>query len=84
MCQGTKSRRISIGVERRRGLQKRFPEGPMGTRMVVFGLSTESEIGMMSYGRRDALSDNASHNTLTIGYFIVWEKKEISFRRWYH
>jgi hypothetical protein len=31
------------------------------------------------HGCRDALGDNASHNTLTMSYFIVWEKKEISF-----
>jgi hypothetical protein len=48
--EGTKSRGIPIGVGSRMGSQKRFPEGPMGTRLVVFGLglSTESGIGTMA------------------------------------
>lgn len=35
----TKSRGIPIGVGSRVGSQKRLPEGPMGTRLVVSGLS---------------------------------------------
>ena len=48
--EGTKSRGIPIGVGSRMGSQKRFPEGPMGTRLVVsrLGLSRESGIGTMA------------------------------------
>ena len=48
--EGTKSREIPIGVGSRTGSQKSFPEGPMGTRLVVSGieLSTESGIGTMA------------------------------------
>ena len=47
---GTKSRGIPIGVGSKVGSQKSFPEGPMGTRLVVSELefSTESGIGTMA------------------------------------
>ena len=44
--EATNNRGIPIGVGRRTGSQKRFPEGPMGTRLVVLGL--ESGIGTMA------------------------------------
>ena len=48
--EGTKSRGIPIGVGSRTGEQKRLPEGPMGTRLVVsgLGLSMGSGIGTMA------------------------------------
>ena len=76
--EGTKSRGIPIGEQS--GVAKEVPRRTDGKETSGIGIRIIWDWND-GHGCRDALGDNASHtNTLTMDYFIVWKKKEISFR----